>query len=891
MSWFGRLAALVALTLSAMGASVAPVLAADEFEKYALESVGVSLSSNQAGAHADLTTSFKLTRTGSEPYAQTRDVEVALPPGMIGNPQAIPRCTVDQLGELPEESDCPIDSQVGVTEVTVMDPVSKTFIEPIYNMKPPAGSDIVARLGFFAAVYPTFVNVRIDPSDYSLIASIEGAPSAAGLLEATTTLWGVPAAPSHDALRLTPLEAHKGQTPEGGREATLPETAFLSNPTDCAMQRTLTVTARSYQLPDQPSTMSTSFPQISGCGKLGFEPTFTVVATNPEASAATGLDAELVIPQDETAQGRATSTMKSAVVTLPEGLTVNPAAGSAIEACSLEQVGYGRNEASHCPNASKIGSVEIEVPALERTLQGSLYQRTPEPGRLFRFWLVADELGVHLKLPAEIQANPLTGQLTTVFAGIQTLGGLPQVPVSSLKLHVFGGSRAPLATPANCGTYQTHFQLTPWSGKPPVEGDTPMQIISRCGKGGFAPKLIAGTTRSSAGDFSPFTLTLTRSDGEANPQTIAVHLPQGLLAKLGGVPLCPEAAVATGACPPDSRIGSLVAATGVGGAPLWIPQPGKAATATYLAGPYKGAPYSIVSVVPAQAGPFDLGTVVNRAAIHVDPETALATVTTDPLPQILEGVPVSYRTIHVDVDRENFTLNPTSCARKQIKAILVASSGDAASSADGFQATNCGRLAYSPTLKLRLRGSTKRTGNPAIRAVLTQRPGQANTRSATVTLPSSQFIDQSHISNPCTRVQFNAGACPNGSILGRATAITPLLDKPLRGFVYFRSNGGARELPDLVADLHGSIHITLVGFIDSVRKKGTETSRVRTRFVNIPDAPVTKFTMSLFGGKRGLIENSTNLCKDRHYAAVKLTAQNSRRKNTSAAIEVGCRKR
>jgi hypothetical protein len=875
------------IALLVLGIGAASAHAADEFEKYALESVSVELSTTQAGAHADLTTTFELSEKFGQPYARTKDVEVALPPGMIGNPQGIPRCSVGQLGNLPGESECPIDSQVGVSRVTVIDPISATLLEPVYNMEPPGG-DIVARLGLFAADYPVLINVRVDPIDYSLTATIEGAPAAAGLLRAETTLWGVPASPLHDAERLTPSEATQGELPPGGRKAGLPEAPFLANPTDCSSSREITVTARSYQLPDQPSTMSAPFPHITGCGKLSFEPKFTATPTSSEASAPTGLDAVLTIPQDETPQGRATSALKSATVTLPEGLVVNSAAADGLAACSPEQVGFGTTAASACPDAAKIGTVEVEVPALEKTLRGGVYQRTPEPGHLFRFWVVTDEQGVRLKLPAEIEVNPLTGQLTTVFDGIESLGGLPQVPFSQMRLHVFDGPRAPLATPAACGTYQTSYEFTPWSGKAPVRGLAPMQITSGCGKGGFAPDLLAGSLSYGGGEFSPFLLTLTRQDGEANPQSLAVSLPQGLLAKLGGVPLCPDADAATGACPPSSQVGSLAATTGVGGAPLWIPQPGKAPTAVYLAGPYKGAPYSIVSKVPAQAGPFDLGTVVNRAGIYVDPETAVATIKTDPLPQILEGVPVLYRSIRVAVDRPEFTLNPTNCDLKQVQAHVVASNGAVATPSDAYQATNCAKLDYTPKLKLRFKGSTKRTGNPAVKAVLTQKPNQANTAGATVILPPSQFIDQAHINNPCTRVQFNAGACPKASILGTAEAITPLLDQPLKGPVYFRSNGGERELPDIVADLHGPIHVTLVGWVDSVQKKGTEISRVRTRFANVPDAPVTKFTMNLFGGKRGLIENSANLCKAKRVAKVRLAAQNGRVRNRGVVIATGC---
>ncbi|HEU5063128.1 MAG TPA: hypothetical protein VFT79_08270 [Solirubrobacterales bacterium] len=878
-----------ALLLALFGSlTFANTSSAASFDEYGLESVSASLSNQEAGAHADLTISFKLIGEGNEPTGLTRDVLVSLPPGLIGNPQAFPRCSFAQLGETPEESKCPQDAQVGVSELTLGGLVNGTLLEPIYNMYSPGG-DIVARFGLFAGPYPAVINVRVNPIDYSLVAAVEGAPSASRLIAASTTFWGVPAAPIHDSLRLTPLEAKQGKLPPGGRKSAQPEVPFLTNPTECGTPRQFAVEAISYQLPDEPSRLTGPFPPISVCEKIKFNPELSLTPTNPEASAPTGLDAVLEIPQNEDAHNKATSTLKSATVTLPEGFAINPAAGDGLAACSPEQVGFGTTNPANCPAAAKLGSVELEVPALEHTLFGSVYQRTPEPGHLFRFWLVTDEQGVHLKLPAEIQANPLTGQLTTVFAGIPSLGGNPQVPFEELRLHIAGGPRAPLTTPADCGSYNAQYEFSPWSGRPAATGPTPMQIVSGCGKGGFDPQLEAGTVSPRAGSFSPFVFTLTREDGEANPQSLAVHLPQGLLAKLGGVHLCPEGQAAAATCPEGSRVGSLAAAVGVGGAPLWIPQPGKAPTAVFLSGPYKGAPYSIIARVPAQAGPFDLGTVVNRAGIYVDPGSATATIRTEPLPQILEGVPVAYRTVHVNVDREQFTLNPTDCSPKEIRATVAAADGAVATPSDPFQATNCAKLRYHPKLKLTFKGSTRRTGHPAVKAVLTQKPNQANTAKATVLLPSSEFIDQGHISNPCTRVQFNAGNCPKLSILGRATARTPLLDQPLKGPVYFRSNGGDRELPDIVADLHGPIRITLVGFVDAVPVKGTELSRIRTRFLDLPDAPVSKFTMNLFGGpKRGLLVNSQNLCKTDRRAEVKLLAQNGRSRNTKPQIVTDC---
>jgi hypothetical protein len=879
-----RVVAFAISTLALLGAAASPATAAEEFDKFGVESVSAGLANQQAGYHSDMTVSVKLaTKPGDQPYARARDIEIELPPGVIGNPQAIPRCTTEQLGDSRENSACPFDTQVGITTVRVIQPAPGVYDEPLYNMAPPKGTDIVARLGFIAVEWPTFVNIRVDPNDFGLIATVEGIPSASGLSEASTTIWGVPSAHSHDLDRITPDEALHGTGPAGGREVTA-SGPYLSNPTDCTLSRRVRATARSYQLPDQPSTQEAAFPSIFGCGKLNFAPIFTSVPTNPEAAAPTGIDTELRIPQEESPSSLAVSPLKSARVSLPAGFTINPAAADGLEACSADQVGYGKNVDAGCPAAAKIGSIEADVPALEAPLHGSVYQRTPEPGHLFGFWVVADELGVHLKLPAQIEPNPLTGQLTVVFDHVSGLEGLPQVPVADLKLNVFGGPRAPVATPAGCGTYLTEFSFAPWSGRPAAEGKTPMEIVAGCGKGGFAPRIQAGSLSSAGGHYAPFTFTLTRQDGESSPSTIALHLPQGVLAKLAGVPLCPEADATTGACPLGSRLGSLTAASGVGGAPLWIPQPGKAPTAVYLAGSYKGAPYSVVSVVPAQAGPFDLGLVVNRAGIYVNPDTAQASVVTDPLPQFLEGVPVSYRTIHVVVDRPEFTLNPTNCRPKQTVATVTAVNGQTAEPSDGYQATRCAKLPYSPQLRLTFKGSMKRTGNPAVQATLRQKPHQANTAAATVLLPKSEFIDNSHISNPCTRVQFAAEACPPKSILGTVVARTPLLDKPLRGNVYFRSNGGDRELPDIVADLRGPLRVTLVGFIDSVN------GRVRTRFLSIPDAPVTSFTMKLFGGSRGLIENSRNLCLSKPRVELRLGAQNGRSSDTNPRIDLPCGK-
>jgi hypothetical protein len=885
-----RFAAVVAAVLSSI-AIVGPgsAVAAAPGE-YGLESVGASLSTTQAGAHADFTTSFALT-TNEEGhgFGKTRSITLTLPPGLIGNPQSFPRCSTLQLGNSPSVSECPLDSQVGSTNILVgvgNGSPGRISGEPIYNMVPPEG--VVARLGFFASEYPVIIDIEVDPRTYALIATLSGVSSAVDLVEAVTTLWGVPASPIHNAARITPEEAYQKTGPTGGRESTLPEAPFLTNPTSCAGPIDVGTSIESYA--GQSASLAATMPGVTGCGKVRFEPTLTVTPTSTEAASATGVDAELVMPQVETAQGLGTSTLKAVSVQLPPGMAINPAAGDGLEACSVEQVGFERDEDAHCPNGSKLGTAEIDVPALEHVLQGAVYQRTPEPGNLFRFWLVADELGVHLKLPAEIKPDGTTGQLTVLFNGLATLGGNPQVPVANLKLHISGGPRAPLTTPATCGEYQTAYSLTPWSGTAPVVSHSPMQITSGCGKGGFAPTLKAGTVNPEAGDYSPFVFELRRQDGEANLSTVTADLPEGLLGNLGTIPLCEGGAAASGNCDPASQVGTVNVAAGVGSAPLWIPQPGKAPTAVYLGGPYRGAPYSLVIKVPAQAGPFDLGTVVTRAAVQVDPTTTQVTVSSDPLPQILEGVPVSYRDVYVSINRAEFIVNPTNCDAMKVSSSLTAINGATANPSSGFQAANCAALAFAPKLSLKLSGKMKRTGNPALKAVLTYpKQKSANIGRVQVVLPDTEFIDNAHISNPCTRVQFAAEQCPAKSILGKARAWSPLLGRPLEGPVYFRSNGGERTLPDLVADLKGQIHVVLVGWIDSVKVKHSERSRVRTTFAAVPDAPVSRFIVELSGGKKGLLENNSNLCKTKLKATVKMLGQNGRAHDFSPAVGRTCK--
>jgi hypothetical protein len=887
--------AALGCALSALALLVSAPAAGADISDYAVESTGASLSSTQAGGHTDLTTAFTLATDPASPtdshgnklpYARTKDLIVNLPPGLIGNPNAVKQCTPAQFASAfdGQGGGCPNASQVGVTTFTIYGYTKATYSDPIYNMTAPEGGDMVARLGTYAANFPLYINVGVrSDGDYGLTARLEGLPALAVLVTATTTIWGVPADPSHDTERQTPSEVYPSGSSASpprppGEEAALREGgAFLRNATRCGVEQEISIASDSYQLPGQfaPPAVA-SLPPLHGCDELEFHPDLAVTPTSPEAAVPTGLAAELSVPQNETLNGLATSQLRDAVVTLPEGMTVASGAADGLAACSAQQVGYKTLAPSACPEAAKIGSAEVDVPALSRILHGTIYQRTPELGHLFRIWLVTDELGLHLKIPGDIRLDPFTGQVTSIFLEN------PQAPLRDLKLHFKGGARAPLANPGACGTYQTSYEFAPWSGTPTVLGRAPMTIDQGCDTGGFSPQLSAGAINPTAGAFSPFALSLISQTGEQNVSGLDVSMPPGLLAKLAGVAVCQEPQASSGACPSASQVGTATVASGPGSTPLWIPQPGKAPTAVYLSGPYKGAPYSLSVKVPAQAGPFDLGTVVTRAGIYVDPETTRVTVKSDPLPQLLEGVPVTYRTIHVDVGRPGFTLNPTNCEPMAVRARASSIRGTVADPSSRFQVGSCANLPFKPKLSLRLKGSTKRGGHPALRAVLKARPGDANIAKAVVGLPHSEFLAQEHIRTICTRVQFAAGNCPDGSVYGRARAISPLLGQPLEGPVYLRSS--SHPLPDLVVDLHGPIDVVLVGRIDSFK------GGIRSSFDMVPDAPVSKFVLSMQGGKKGLLVNSRFLCVLTNRAGVSFTAQSGKAVKQRPVLRDTCSK-
>ncbi len=822
------------------------------------------------------------------PSENFREVAVHVPAGFVGYPTATPQlCTVAQLSQ-PNPSGqvplCPRDSQIGLALINGKDEV------PVYNIVPPRGAP--AEFGIFYQGLIIYLRAKLRPADNGIDIVTERAPSAVPLPKFEVKLWGVPADNAYEGVR---AECADQRGANGNLCPSLaPELPFLRLPTSCTGQPLpWSLDMDTYQHPGAVHHRDATTPAVSGCDSVPFDPKLALVPTDSGAHSTSGLDVDLSVPQDNGPDGIANADVKQVSLALPQGVGVNPAAADGLAACTDAQLRLGLEGPAECPDAAKLGSVELETPLLDESVQGSVYLRTqnsqvPGSGEMYRLAVVlhSAERGVDVKLPGSLVVDEATGQLTTRFAN------LPQLPFESMQLHLKAGPRAPLTTPSTCGTYAAEATLTGWNGKT-VSLAPSFKIDQGCTTPGFAPGFQAGVADPMAGAFSPFTLRVTRDAGQPNISRIEATLPEGELAKLAGVPVCADAQAATGACPAGSRVGSVTAGIGEGSSPLYLPQPGKAPTAAYLAGPYKGAPYSILTAVPAQSGPFDLGTVLVRSALRVDPETTRATVQSDALPQIYGGIPVSYRDVRVMVDRPGFTVNPTSCEPKSVDGTIGAAGGGSASVSDRFQMTDCAALGFKPKLFFRLAGKTRRGGNPALTAVLQMPQGGANANAsrAIVSLPGTEFLAQSHIQTVCTRVQYAAGAgggaeCPKGSVYGRARAFTPLLDYPLEGPVYLRSNGGDRELPDLVASLGGQIHVDLVGYIDSNKKTGG----IRTSFANVPDAPVSKFVLKMPGGKKSLLENSTNICRGKHRAIVKMDGQNGKVHDFQPLVRAKCGK-
>jgi hypothetical protein len=866
---------------------------------------------SQAGAHPfRATTRFDLSHTADGKWlaGRAKNVHLELPPGFVGSPETTAKCPrwiFSRLGTAGDGSagefisPCPTDSQIGTAIVRFFaNGRTSTTQSAVYNLEPAYGH--TAQIGMLVQQFvPVILDATVDTAgDYGIVVDASKISEGKEFGGVTVDLWGVPNDPTHDPLRVCGYGSISPVSETCSAEA--PAKPFLTNPTSCTGPLRSTLTADSWERPEV-GEASYESAGLVGCDRLPFEPAFTLRPDSRAADSPTGVAVDLALPQDVSREGLATATMKKAVVTLPRGMSVNPSSASGLGGCSSAQIALHSNAPVTCPDSSKIGSVSIETPLLGDPLNGSVYlarQGDNEFGSLLGLYLVVADpaRGLLIKLAGKVEPDPGSGQL------VATFDNNPQLPFSHLHLQFKTGSRAPLVTPANCGTYTTKAELTPWSGTAPVVSTSSFEIDSGpnggpCPDGTFAPRFSAGTSNPLGGLYSPLRISFSREDGTQLLKAISTTLPPGLTGKLAGIPYCPESGLAgisgaegtaaaqigSPACPAASQVGTVTVGAGAGPSPFYL-DTGRA----YLAGPYKGAPLSMAIVTPVLAGPFDLGTIVVRTALRVDPTTAQITAVSDTLPTILHGIPVDLRDIRVDVNRDQFTLNPTSCDPMEVKGTIGSAEGKSANVSDRFQVASCERLAFKPNLKLSVKGATHRNAHPAFKAVLTMpKADGANIQKAQVTLPKTELLENAHIRTICTRVQYAAGAgggsqCPPASIYGKAKAWSPLLDKPLEGPVYLRSS--SHQLPDLVASLDGQIHIDLVGRIDAVN------ARIRNTFEGVPDAPVSRFVLEMQGGRKGLLANNTELCRTTPRAAVKFDAQNGKLADSNPVMKADCGK-
>ena len=910
------------------------VMAPSAHASVTIESFTAGPASTLAGAHSDASTSFAF-QVLADPGFQLRtvggaaqDIVVRTPRGLVGDVSNVPKCprslfaasAMSQLNQQEGTGGCPPDSQVGLATIPYTEPSnSGEAVLGVYNVQPGPGEPALLGIqGFVAKAIVVPIHLSVDASDgYAVTATVESVPrqpANVSTLGANITLWAVPGA--HERRAGGSETRNPGEPESTGAPELIPPglpsqwKPFMQNPTDCSELPLTHLRVNTYEEPDIFTEATAESPIPTECQNVPFNPSVTVTPETSRAGSPTGLGFDLNIPQNwNDPNGIGTSALKKAVITLPEGMTMSPSAADGLGGCTPSQIGIGNDNPATCPDSAKIGTVEVSSPLLpegeggaEGALTGSVYLGKPEggpnTGPPYTIYLDVAGHGLDVKLRGTVVPDPQTGQITTTF------DDNPELPFDHFRLQFKGGPRAPLVNPPDCGRQVTTTELTPYAAPGEPAKPTSTFTTSYDGSGAncpasrpFAPTVEAGTESPSAGKTSPFVLRLSRPDGDQPLSAINVTTPPGFSAYLKGVPYCPEAAIAAAqassgtaeaaspSCPAASQVGTVTTGAGAGPNPFYVS--GKA----YLAGPYKGAPVSIVFITPALAGPFDLGDVVVRAALYVNPETAQVTVRSDPLPQILGGVPLQLRSVAVAINRPHFTTNPTSCDPLSVATEAVSLFAVPANLSTRFQVGGCSALGFSPKLSLTLKGGTKRNRFPALTATLTQPEGQANIRYVQALLPHSEFLEQGHIGTICTRVQFNAvpRACPAESVYGHAKAWSPLLEAPLEGPVYLRANGGERELPDLVAALKGPvsqpIEIDLVGYIDS------KHARIRNTFALVPDAPVSKFVLSMQGGKKGLLVNSENLCKigkAKREAAVRVIGQNNKRADQSPLVQNQC---
>ena len=891
-------------------------------------STSTALSTTQAGAHADLSTSLSFNMdAGSVPgpggniAGAAKESGLELPPGFVLDVANAPQCPLSTFSKeepflLPT---CAVGTQVGTVTLQLNlgeeGPGGRPghvihSEQPLYNLTPNPGE--VARIGFYASLFGVEGTITIRPGDYGGTTAFHSIRL--NLLQGVSiTVWGVPSAPIHNTLRgltckpfgppanceyRTPTE-ELGELGGRGLSVTSPPTPYFTNLTRCSGEALEgKYFARSWQEPEREVTAPTSFGTMTGCSLMEFGPSITAAPDTTRADTPAGFTFDVKVPQEGlvSAEGLSSPDIENTLATLPAGVVINPGQAAGLAACQFSQDGIGVNGPPSCPSNSKVGEVEVESPLVVHPLKGSVYILQSNPPELKL--LVAPESpveGIYVKFIGTVHLSATTGQLVTTFEKT------PELPFSNLRLSFSGGAQAALATPTGCGTYNTTGLFGPWSGESEVLTSSNFAIES--GTGGsacasplpFSPSLIAGATTDQAGGFTDFSVLLQRADDQQRVKSLQFKVPEGLLGEIAKVPLCGEPQASKGECSGASQIGHTVVEAGPGPYPLVVPQPGQAPAPIYLTGGYKGAPYGLSIVVPLNVGPFTLETQIVRAKIEVDPHTAQLTVTTDPFPSIIDGIPSDLREIDAVIDRPEFMFNPTSCAPMSFGGTAYSLEGASVPISSHFQVGSCRSLLFQPNFKVSTSGRTSKANGASLTAKIVyptgvlghnQASSQSNIKTVKVDLPKQLPSRLTTLQKACTAAQFDANpaGCPVASIVGHATALTPVLPVPLTGPAYFVSHGG-EAFPSLIVVLQG--YGTTVDLVGStfISPAGITSST----FKQVPDVPIGLFEITLPEGPFSALAANGNLCASTLTMPTAFVAQNGAENHESTPISVeGC---
>ncbi len=876
----------------------------------------VRADTTAAGAHPDVTIDFAVARRDPVADEQFRpdefgevrsfglagsikELELALPAGLVADPTVASICPMGDI----IQNECRREAAIGhiapLLFMTNAGPgngsISSFGSSRLFRTNPLAGE--VAAFGASVANFPFRFGVTVGPDGgYRIVSTLKLLNEFAPVASSRLVLWGIPA--DHQGPSLDPNDFSGFGGPLRDDEGNLaPRRAFTANATTCDGQpQGASLTLTSWQEKVKLAPVVAELPAVSGCDAVPFDPALSVRASTTTAGAPAGYSVELTVPQPWTravGEGEtpvpASAQLRDATIALPPGVALSPGVASGLDACSDEQFALGSSAEEQCPEASRIGTVRLETPLIEQPLEGIVYlasQRSQDPasGEMYRIFLTAKTPGTTIKLLGRIKADPLSGQLTTSFLDN------PQLPFTRLTVAFKDGDRAPLVNPTSCGTTTATATLRAWSGATRA-ASSDVAIDGGCAARGFAPAFTAGTLSPRAGAFSPFTLTVTRGDADQELAGLTLDLPSGLLGALSTVPVCAEAQAAAGSCGPVSLLGSTRVAVGSGGQPFSLPG------TVSLAGPYKGAPFSLSIAVPAKAGPLDLGLVVVRAPLNIDAAHAKVSAPVDPLPQIVGGVPLHYRSIAVTLDRPGFMFNATSCEPAAVAATLTSAGGTAVRASTPYQPQGCAGLRFAPKLRLGFTGKTQtgKRSHPGLTASLGTLVGGAGLARVRVELPLSVALDLDNSKQIwCKPAAAAARACPASSIVGRATARTPALPQPLSGPIYFVDGRYApegstnRRLPKLWLKLEGS-GVPLDLWAES---EVTKDLRLATTFIGVPDAPISGFELRIDAGARGILISSGGICGDARVAQTAFDAQNGGRRSGRVTIAApACRPR